>query len=301
MIEITPINIGSFKTWLDVKNARQEDAVVLQEEYGLTQDVMDYAMDIDEPSNYDYDKKSKSQLFIYHLPYKTQQGYLTIPVAILLKGSLLITLTHFSDDHVEDIFRRDILKKAYTNINLTVLKLLKHLSDVFSLPTHELRRRRKELNDLLSERAENKHLIELANLRKSLIYFASSSQNNYIMLQNLKNKYFSRTFHENESEFLIDAQIEANQVQQLVEMESKIVAQLIATFDTILSNNLNGIMKLLTIWSVVLAIPTIITGFYGMNVSLPLIHAHMAWIIIVGITFILILWVLMVLHRHRII
>ncbi|KRL98802.1 magnesium transporter CorA family protein [Liquorilactobacillus satsumensis] len=301
MIEIKPIDIGSFKTWLNVKEAQPADAAILQSKYGLTQDVMDYAMDIDEPSNYDYDKKSKSQLFIYHLPYSTQQGYLTIPAVILLKGSLLITLTHSTNAKVESIFQKDIVEKEYANVNLTVLKLLKHLSDAFSLPTHEIRRRRKELNDLLSSRAENKHLIGLANLRKSLIYFTSSTHNNYVMLQNLKNKYFGRTFHENEDEFLVDAQIEANQVQQLVEMEAEIVTQLIATFDTILSNNLNSIMKILTIWSVVLAIPTIITGFYGMNVDLPLMHLRLAWVVIVGITLFLIGWVVVLLYRHRII
>ncbi|KRL01124.1 magnesium transporter CorA family protein [Liquorilactobacillus capillatus] len=301
MIQAEKIAIGSYHTWLNVEKSTSEDIEVLQKEYNLSTELLEYVTDIDEPTNYDYDKETNSQLFIYHIPYRNQQGFLTVPIVIILIADQLITFNHFDDTTVKQIFTNEILKTDTPNIETTVLEILKHLSDMYLLPMHEIRHQRKELNDLLSTRADNKNLIALASLRKSLIYFASATRNNQHLLENLTDKYFGLHFRDDQVESLVDAKIETHQVDQLVETESEIVTQLINTFDTILSNNLNYIMKILTIWSVVLAIPTIITGFYGMNVKLPLENNSFAWIAVVVITLAVIYWIIHILRYHRII
>ncbi|WP_057736574.1 magnesium transporter CorA family protein [Liquorilactobacillus uvarum] len=301
MIQSQKINIGSFKIWLSVESPLPEDIMKLREKYNLSKELLEYVTDIDEPTNYDYDKETQSQLFIYHIPYRSQQGFLTVPIVILLIDDQIITFNHFNDETVKRIFNTELLNTDTSNIETSVLEILKKLSDMYLLPMHEIRHQRKELNDLLSTRTDNKNLIALASLRKSLIYFSSATRNNQQLLEELSEKHFGLNFLEDQIESLVDAKIETHQVEQLVETESEIVTQLINTFDTILSNNLNDIMKILTIWSVVLAIPTIITGFYGMNVKLPLEHNPLAWIIVIGITIAIIYWVIQALRHHRII
>lgn len=301
MIESKKINIEAFKIWLNVEGLLSEDMVTLRENYNLSKELLEYVADIDEPTNYDYDKETQSQLFVYHIPYRSQQGFLTVPVVILLIANQIITFNHFNDEAVKKIFTAEILNKDTSNIETSILEILKKLSDLYLLPMHEIRHQRKELNDLLSTRADNKNLIALANLRKSLIYFSSATRNNQQLLEGLSKKHFGLNFLEDQIESVVDAKIETHQVEQLVETESEIVTQLINTFDTILSNNLNDIMKILTIWSVVLAIPTIITGFYGMNVKLPFERNSLAWIIVIGLTIAIIYWVIRALRHHRII
>ncbi|KRN05604.1 Mg2 transporter protein CorA family protein [Liquorilactobacillus sucicola DSM 21376 = JCM 15457] len=301
MIQSEKISIGPFSSWLNVDKPTSEDVQTLRKKYNLSKELLEYVTDIDEPTNYDYDKETESQLFIYHIPYKTQQGFLTVPVVILLIANQIITFNHFDDATVKKIFTDEILNGDTSNMETNILEILKHLSDMYLLPMHEIRHQRKELNDLLSSRADNKNLIALASLRKSLIYFSSATRNNQQLLESLADKHFGRNFLEDQVESLVDAKIETHQVEQLVETESEIVTQLINTFDTILSNNLNDIMKILTIWSVVLAIPTIITGFYGMNVKLPLEHNSFAWIVVIGITIAIIFWIIHALRHHRII
>ncbi|GAJ25691.1 hypothetical protein JCM15457_569 [Liquorilactobacillus sucicola DSM 21376 = JCM 15457] len=75
MIQSEKISIGPFSSWLNVDKPTSEDVQTLRKKYNLSKELLEYVTDIDEPTNYDYDKETESQLFIYHIPYKTQQGF----------------------------------------------------------------------------------------------------------------------------------------------------------------------------------------------------------------------------------
>ncbi|MBA1392825.1 magnesium transporter CorA family protein, partial [Lactobacillus sp. XV13L] len=111
---------------------------------------------------------------------------------------------------------------------------------------------------------------------------------------------FMRTSQETaNSEMLDDVLVECRQVKQMVETELDIVQRITETFNVIANNNLNDTMKFLTIWSLILTVPTIVTGFFGMNVGLPWMKVSFAWIIIVVICIILSLWLLLILKFHK--
>lgn len=85
----------------------------------------------------------------------------------------------------------------------------------------------------------------------------------------------------------------------MFEIETQVVDRIDHTFNSIANNNLNDTMKFLTIWSLTMAVPTIITGFYGMNVKLPLASVRYAWMFTVGISIILIIAMLIMLKVRR--
>lgn len=130
---------------------------------------------------------------------------------------------------------------------------------------------------------------------------SSATQINLNLLNRLPRTYFGRDADQDKKDLFEDVQIEAEQVQRMIEIETQVVDRIDHTFNNIANNNLNDTMKFLTIWSLTMAVPTIITGFYGMNVALPLSKMADAWIIVILISITLIVWLLVMLRmRHKI-
>ncbi|MDN5575696.1 MAG: magnesium transporter CorA family protein, partial [Pediococcus sp.] len=98
---------------------------------------------------------------------------------------------------------------------------------------------------------------------------------------------------------LHNVQLETNQADRMIGLISESVEQLSDTFDRLINNNLNEIMRFLTIWSLLLAVPPIVSGFYGMNMHLPLANGSLAWLASLVLTGILMLALLIYLHNHH--
>jgi len=174
------------------------------------------------------------------------------------------------------------------------------LFDQFLAPIRKINAEQNRLDKQLNKSPDNKDLIALSNLQQSLAYFVSATRNNAMMAVNLSNTSFGRQLSDTNQERLDDAVIEARQASEMTSIEADVVDRISSTFNNVLNNNLNDTMKFLTIWSLVLTIPTIVTGFYGMNVRLPLANqGSVSWLITVAIMLGVMVWVaLMLKHRH---
>ncbi len=124
-------------------------------------------------------------------------------------------------------------------------------------------------------------------------------QTNLSELNRLPKTHFGDNADQDKIDLFEDVQIEGEQVQRMFEIETQVVDRIDHTFNSIANNNLNDTMKFLTIWSLTMAVPTIITGFYGMNVKLPLASVRYAWMFTVGISIILIIAMLIMLKVRR--
>ncbi len=107
-----------------------------------------------------------------------------------------------------------------------------------------------------------------------------------------------RKLSEKEKEELDDALIEARQAVEMTNLASQILDQLSGTYNNLLNNNLNDTMKFLTVWSLILTVPTIVTGFFGMNLQLPFTHSVFGWGIALIISLVLSIWMLIALWRR---
>ena len=145
----------------------------------------------------------------------------------------------------------------------------------------------------LEERARNEDLLDLLQFEKSLTYFMTALRANEVVMQRLQRSRIFEEFEEDE-ELLEDALTEMNQAIQMTDIASNILEQMMSAFGSIISNNLNDVMKFLAAITVILTFPTMIASLYGMNVPLPLQDSPFGFPLVVGIAFILVivgLWV----------
>ena len=131
-----------------------------------------------------------------------------------------------------------------------------------------------------------------------LVYLVNATQQNSLLLAQLKKLSIYRSLTENEREELEDVEIEADQLVAMANLSDQILGQVSETYNNLLNNNLNDTMRLLTIWSLLLTVPTIVTGFFGMIVLLPFKDSPFGWLIIIFISMFLSIGLLMTILKR---
>ena len=187
--------------------------------------------------------------------------------------------------------------KAYTENHepVSVYKFLfaslELISNSYYPVIEQMDKRKDELNRLLRQKTTKKHLFALSDLETSMVYLVAASKQNSILLGHIKSHAVYRGFDELETEQFEDAMIEARQLVSMTDLIAQVLSQLSGSYNNILNNNLNDNLTVLTIISVLLAVLAVITGFFGMNVPLPLSDDKNAWLYIIIISFVL--WTLL--------
>jgi magnesium transporter len=161
-----------------------------------------------------------------------------------------------------------------------VLNLLSRGAFTFLRYLKELNKRTNIIKEELQRSIKNNELIQLLSIQKSLVFFTTSIKSNELLLEKLQKSPLMR-FKEDEKELLEDVVIENRQAIEMANIYSSILTGTMDAFASVISNNLNIVMRRLTIVSIVLMIPTLIYSFFGMNVALPGENiAGIGWIII---------------------
>ncbi|ANK58891.1 magnesium transporter CorA [Loigolactobacillus backii] len=288
--------------WIETEKLTAPECVKLKQQYGLTDEMITYVTDKDENPHYVYDADENIELFIVHVPYildLEQLRYITRPVSFLIHQGTLFTFNESGLDWVNAIFKTVKQNPEIKRNDSFVLRALFSLMDSYISIIKAITKRRNQLDKLLNKNARNKDLLALSYLRQTLTFFSSAAQSNLDLLDELPKTYFSKVSDQTKKEMLEDATIEAEQVRRMITIETQVVDRIADTFDSIVNNNMNDTMKVLTIWSLTMAVPTIITGFYGMNVHLPLAKLGGAWLFIIALSLALVVWLLIALKVHR--
>ncbi|RMC25807.1 MULTISPECIES: magnesium transporter CorA family protein [unclassified Lactobacillus] len=289
--------------WYDISNLSETDSNQLQDDFNFTPDMISYISDRHERPHYDYDTYTHINLLVYDVPiWPTQviKHFTAHPVTFLISEKNIFTFhtesTSYVFDQFNDLMMRRELAKAQ-DVTELLMKFLLFSSQYFQRAVTQLDDERNLLDKKLSGDINNRDLVELSNIEKSLVYLSSSIQTNLMMLHSLKVSELD--FTKRACERLDDVLIESNQSAEMVKISQQVTQTLSATSNNMMNNNLNDTMKFLTVWSLVLTIPTILTGFYGMNVSLPVGHSSSDWIIIMVLTIILMVWLVILMKRHH--
>ena len=289
--------------WYDISNLSEQDSDRLQDEFNFTPDIISYISDRHERPHYDYDVHTHSHLLVYDVPIwptNTIKHFTAHPITFLVVGENVFTFHTESTSYVFDEFNdepmRERLSEAKDVTELLMIFLL-YASQYFQRAVTQLDVERNSLDQKLSDDIENKDLVELSNIEKSLVYLSSSIQTDLMMLHSLDHSKlsFTKTAHER----LDDVLIESNQAAEMIQISQQVTKTLSATSNNMMNNNLNDTMKFLTVWSLVLTIPTILTGFYGMNVDLPVIHSPFDWVIITVLMIVLMVWLVVLMRKHH--
>lgn len=271
----------SLNTWVDVRSVTREDIRILEEEYHIEkEDILDI-LDQDELSR--IEKEDEYILIIMRLPIfiaDNDISYFTIPVGIVVMDKKIITICWTDCTVLKDFSENRIKSLLLTDFSAMVIRLLSRSDTVFLRYLKEINRRSSTIQEELERSVKNNELLQLLNLQKSLEYFQTSLKSNQMLLEKL-----TRTrvlpLDEEDKDWLEDVNIDNRQALEMADTYSNILSGMTDTFASIISNNVNIVMKRLTSISLIMMVPTFIASFFGMNVPLP--FSNNGWIGVVAI------------------
>jgi len=208
------------------------------------------------------------QLIIMRIPIATIDShtpYSTIPLGLIFKDDIVVSVCHFKSDMISDFIVYTNRKSIeITNSYDLVLKLLLSASVWFLKYLKQANMKIKAAEKELEKSIKNEDLQTLLQIEKALVFFITSLKGNDILVHKLKNlKQHRDSF---DPELLEDVEIELKQAQETTNIYSDILSGMMDAYASVISNNLNVIMKQLTSVSIILMIPTLIASLYGMNV-----------------------------------
>ncbi|MDR1444009.1 MAG: magnesium transporter CorA family protein [Treponema sp.] len=258
--------------WVDARNLSKEDLFRLEREFGIAGELLTDIMDTDEQAR--IEKEDEYTAIIVRLPVydeSSEVSFSTLPLGIVLFSDKIVTICQRSSDALEDILRNRVRGFSTKNKSAFVLNLLGRGAFTFLKYLKELNKRTNIIKDELQKSIKNNELIQLLSIQKSLVFFTTSIKSNELLLEKLQKSPLIR-FKEDEKELLEDVVVENRQAIEMANIYSSILTGTMDAFASVISNNLNIVMKRLTIVSIVLMIPTLIFSLYGMNVDIPFQH-----------------------------
>jgi magnesium transporter len=255
--------------WIDARDVSREDLSRLEHEFGISGELLADIMDADEQAR--IEKEDEYTAIIVRLPVHDETyevPFFTLPLGIILFSDKIVTICQHSSDALENLTKNRIRGFSIRNKSTFVLNLLGRAAFTFLKSLKELNKRTNIIKDELQRSIKNNELIQLLSIQKSLVYFTTSITTNELLLEKLQKSPLIR-FKDDEKDLLEDVVTENKQAIEMANIYSSILTGTMDAFASVISNNLNIVMKRLTIVSIVLMIPTLIYSFFGMNVQLP--------------------------------
>ncbi|EAD5680998.1 magnesium transporter CorA family protein [Listeria innocua] len=275
--------------WININTDKANNLEDIYATYDIDEEVIAYSLDRNERAHFEYDQKSDTFVVVFNVPdqRKIDNHYETIPMVYIIKDKQLLTITNKNNQYIVKKMNKYLKENEDVTILQFLFSSLYLVMDSFFPYVEEMDIDRKTINDKLKIKTTKKNLLSLSDLETGIVYFLSASKQNAALLEQMKTHVIFRTLNEVEKEQFEDALIEARQLVEMTELSSQILQQLSGTYNNILNNNLNDTMKILTALSILLTVPTIITGFFGMNMPLPLEHNAFGWIVAIFISVLL--------------
>ena len=290
--EIKEFRKGS---WINLVNPSENEIKRVCESINIQEDFIRDALDYEEKARIDMEEDDNTILFVVDVPIieksEDNEIYTTMPLGmIVVRDDFFITVSLRKNKVIEDFEKRKIK-------NFQTYKKTRFIFQIFYLNSSYFLNYLKQINKeteiaeyILKNSMKNKELLKLLSLEKGLVYFATSLKSNeMVMEKTMRGKIVK--LYEDDEDILEDAIIENRQAIEMAQIYNNILNGTMDAYASIISNNLNGVMKFLTSITIVLAIPTMISSFWGMNVKLPFENSNLGFIIMVAIAVVLTLGV----------
>ena len=281
---IDTIESGS---WINIVAPSDEELILISKKTGVPLDFLKAALDDEETSRIDIE--DDSLLVIVDIPFTEMEDnsltYDTYPLAIIHTEKQLITVCLKNSKILTD-FANEKVKSFYTfKKSRFTLQILNRISTYYLLYLRQIDKKSLMIEKRLHKSMKNRELIQLHSLEKSLVYFSTSLKANEITLEKMLKLELMQKYEE-DKDVLEDVIIENKQAIEMTEIYSNILASTMDFFASVISNNLNIVMKVLASVTILMAIPTIMSGIYGMNISpLPFAENPHSFSIVMGMTF----------------
>lgn len=289
-------------TWVEAISPTEDELDGITSDYQAPVKFKDYMLDRHEQPRATFDNLSGfSALVVRAIADPKQSRMLTSPIFLGFSDSLLITVCHAAEQ-AKLVSARS--KLDYENVAEHILAILFALISPYFDKLDEISQKAEKLEGMHNRAISNRSLDELATLKTSLVYLRSATAGNLIALQELQstikdNLQMSPELTSKSNEEINDLLIEYKQCQTMFDVVGDVVRETESAFGNILNNKLNQTMQFLTIWSLILAIPPIVSGFYGMNVKLPFAGRNEAWFYTIVLTVVMVLFMIVYIKKDR--
>lgn len=290
--------IHSFENgaWINVKNPTQDELEYLAKNFYIAPEDLRAALDEEERAH--INTEDTYTIIIVDVPIKDEEGiheYVTIPMEIIISNDFIMTICLKEIELIQD-FLTGKVKTFYTfKKTRFILQLLYKNASYFLQYLRYIDRASGKIEQELNKTMRNQELIQLLELEKSLVYFTTSLRANEMVLEKMMRMEKIKQYQE-DKDLLEDVIIENKQAMEMANIYSSILSETRDAFASVISNNLNTVMKTLTSLTIVLSIPTMIFSLFGMNVPLPFMNDTngLFYILIGSITCIIIGAILMI-------
>ncbi|MGX7106740.1 magnesium transporter CorA family protein [Hutsoniella sourekii] len=266
--------------WFNLNESEIKNISQVSDETGISEEALVYALDDNERARIEYDDDNDMFIIIYNVASRdiSDFHYNIMPMTFFIKDQTMITISNDQNGYVVEEMKRYISRHEKESLTKFLFQTLYLVTKRYFPLVESMDRERIHLSNELRERTTRKNLFHLSDLETGITYFRTAARQNATLFDQLTTRQFIRTITEEEEEQLEDTVIEAKQLVEMTELSSEILAQLSNTYNSVLNNNLNETMRILTVLSILLTVPTIVTGFFGMNMELPIDDGPFAWI-----------------------
>lgn len=253
--------------------------------WGIEADYINDSLDLDEMPRIERD--DDYTFILIRIPHRQPDSdipYITIPLGIMIKGNMIVTICRFDKE----------MFKVLANGKYRLLKTGKRyrfalyifLETATRYLTHlrEINRMTEAIEDQLQQSTRNREVLELLKYQKSLTYFATALRSNEVMMERVQRTQIFN-YYEDDQDLLEDVLTENQQAIQMTSIATELLSAMMDAFASIISNNLNAVMKILAALTIIIALPGTVGTFFGMNLPLPLSDTSpFSFLMVIGIS-----------------
>ena len=272
--------------WINLVNPSDAEIKRVCTEINIEEDFLRYPLDYEEQARIDIE--DNMTLFIIDVPIiediQDDTTYTTMPLGVIIVEDDYIITVSLKRNKIIDTFEKGKIKGFYTYKKTRFLLQILYLNSACYLDNlKKINKEQEATVFLLQQSMKNRDLIQLLNLQNSLIYITTSLKSNEIVMEKtLRGKVLK--MYEEDEDILEDAIIENRQAIEMSKTYSDILTSTMDAYASIISNNLNGVMKFLTSLTILISVPTLIASIWGMNVELPFGASKFGFEILIGIS-----------------
>ncbi len=278
------IEIIANGAWVNVVNPTPEEIEKLVN-WGMDMDYINYSLDQDEMPRMERDEEYT--FILLRIPFHQPESdipYMTAPLGIMILGNKIITVCRYDSDIFKVLANGKYrLLKTGKRYRLALYIFLEASARYLNL-LREINRATEIVEDKLQKSTRNREVLELLKYQKCLTYFSTALHSNEVMMERVQRTQLFN-YYEEDQDLLEDVLTENQQAIQMTTIATEILSSMMDAFASIISNNLNGVMKVLAALTIIIALPGTVGTFFGMNVPLPLSDTDpYAFLVIIGIS-----------------
>ena len=284
--ETTEVKEFKKGNWINMIAPTAEEIKAVCKGLKISEEFIKYPLDSEEKARIDIEEDEQTTLFIMDIPVMEKEGnteiYSTMPLGMLIvRDEYFVTISLRKNKLIENLEKKMLKEITTYKKSRLILQLFYTNSAMFLKLLKQINKETEIAESVLKNSMKNKELLKLLSLEKSLVYFTTSLKSNELVMEKTMRGKIIKLYDEDE-DILEDAIIENKQAIEMSQIYSNILNGTMDAYASIISNNLNSVMKFLTSITIVIAVPTLIASYWGMNVPVPLQENPHGFLWIVG-------------------